>query len=85
MYPKWTFPEKRRKVPKSRKKSTGPARSESSIMCWSIRARGLRTANVCFVHTLAPILPRRLYRCFSGWNGRVYLALNMRKVHSKFL
>ena len=24
----------------------GPARSESSIMCWSIRARGLRTANV---------------------------------------
>jgi hypothetical protein len=24
----------------------GPARSESSIMCWSIRARGLSTANV---------------------------------------
>ena len=47
MYPKCTFPEINRKVPKSRKKRMGPARSESSIMCWSIRARGFRTANVC--------------------------------------
>lgn len=46
IYPKWTLPENRRKVPNSRKKRTGPARSESSIICWSIRARGLRTANV---------------------------------------
>ena len=46
MYPKWTFPEKRRKVPNKRKKRVGPARSESSIMCWSIRARGLRTVRV---------------------------------------
>lgn len=33
MYPKCTFPEKRRKVPNNRKKRMGPARSESSIMC----------------------------------------------------
>lgn len=26
----------------------GPARSESSIMCWSIRASGLSTAKVYF-------------------------------------
>jgi hypothetical protein len=49
MYPKWTFPENKRKKPKSRKKRMGPATSESSIMCWSIRARGLRTANVYFI------------------------------------
>lgn len=33
IYPKWTLPEKSRKVPKRRKKRVGPARSESSIMC----------------------------------------------------
>jgi hypothetical protein len=36
MYPKCNRPEKRRKVPNRRKKSIGPARSESSIMCWSM-------------------------------------------------
>jgi hypothetical protein len=46
IYPKCTFPENRRKVPKRRKNSIGPARSESSIICWSIEARGLSTANV---------------------------------------
>ena len=46
MYPKWTFPLKRRKVPKRRKKRIGPARSESSIMCWEMGARGFRTVNV---------------------------------------
>lgn len=46
MYPKWTFPENSRKKPKSRKNRMGPARSESSIICWSIRARGFSTANV---------------------------------------
>jgi hypothetical protein len=30
-----------------RKKRTGPARSESSIRCWSIREKGFRTASVC--------------------------------------
>ncbi len=48
MYPKWTFPEKSRKVPKRRKKRMGPARSESSIMCWSMRARGLSTVSVYY-------------------------------------
>ena len=52
MYPKCTFPEKSKKVPKRRKKRMGPARSESSIMCWSIEAKGLSTANVYF-HMLA--------------------------------
>lgn len=33
MYPKCTFPEKRRKVPNKKKKRMGPATSESSIMC----------------------------------------------------
>jgi hypothetical protein len=62
MYPKWSLPDywllvgrlgldaveltKRRKKPKSKKNSTGPAKSESSIMCWSIRASGFRTTSV---------------------------------------
>lgn len=56
MYPKCTFPLKRRKNPNSRKKRMGPAKSESSIMCWSIRARGFRTAKVCSMFVLVRLL-----------------------------
>lgn len=78
MYPKWTFPENSRKVPKRRKNSTGPARSESSMMCWSIRASGLRTANVYSSTS-------QLQFCWKVKHGSAYLALNMRKVYSKLL
>lgn len=37
----------KRKKPKRRKKSIGPARSESSMMCWSTLAMGLSTVSVC--------------------------------------
>lgn len=39
-------------MPNNKKKRVGPARSESSIMCWSIRARGLRTVRVWTVGQL---------------------------------
>lgn len=35
-----------------KKKRTGPARSESSIRCWSTREKGFRTAKVWGVNML---------------------------------
>lgn len=77
MYPKCTLPLKRRKKPKSRKKRMGPARSESSMMCWSIRARGFSTASVYF-----PIV--RLMDYMSAVREE-YLALDMPKIHTQLL
>lgn len=36
----------KRNVPNNAQKRNGPARSESSIMCWSILATGFNTASV---------------------------------------
>lgn len=41
----------------------GPARSESSIMCWDIGARGLRTVSVYFI----PICVSLRVLCSKVW------------------
>lgn len=54
-------------VPNIRKKSMGPATSLSSIICWSMRPKGFRTASVyslsAYRYKLAPTQPTFICMC----------------------